>query len=276
MKLSDTQKISAILPLKNSPLIHCITNDITIETVANSILYIGGKPIMSSDVREFSELFKTTRALFLNMGRMTENHEQSLKLASHYAHQTQKPTVVDLVGYGITPQRTAVGKEITSFYPDIVKGNISEMRRFVGLSSTAKGIDRSEEDQNSVSLKELMTSLKVLASKFPKTVFVATGPSDIIVQDSRHLILNNGVKSLDRIVGTGDLVGAIMATVLGAGHDSWLASLFSISYINIAGEKASIKTKGQGLESFRQSFLDEISILWQDENWIDSLSDDEY
>lgn len=131
MEKIDIKTFDSILPLKNSPLIHCITNDITIETVANTILYIGGKPIMSGDSREFRSLFQTTDALFLNMGRMSETHEKNLKLASQLAYQTKKPMVVDMVGYGITQQRLDLGNEIINTHPAIIKGNSSEMRRIV-------------------------------------------------------------------------------------------------------------------------------------------------
>ena len=40
-----------IFPLQR-PLIHCITNGITKELVANALLYVGAKPIMAEDERE--------------------------------------------------------------------------------------------------------------------------------------------------------------------------------------------------------------------------------
>lgn len=260
-----TKKLAEIIPLNNVPLIHCITNDITLETLANTILYLGGKPIMSSDVREFADLFKTTDALLLNMGRLTVNHEASLREASHFAVISHKPVVVDLVGYGMTEQRRKLGDELINHQPTIVKGNISEMRRLVGLPTIAKGIDGDVSDQSDFALQELNHALKELCKRYPKTVFVATGRRDIVVQGERSALLCNGVAALDRFVGTGDMLGAIMATLIGAGAAAWEASSIAISYLNIASEIADNQT--HGLENFRQEMLNQISLLQKKSGW---------
>ena len=260
-------KIKSILPLQKAPLLHCITNDITLETVANTVLYLGGKPIMSSDIREFSSLFESTDALLLNMGRLNESHEQSLSQASSLADMTKKPTVVDLVGYGITNERTKLGITMAHNHPTVIKGNTSEIRRFVGLPSLAKGIDGTSSDQHDQALKDLIFSLKQITTDYADTVFVATGKKDVIVQNDKHLILNNGVDELDKFVGTGDMVGAMITTLLGVGKDPWVASQFAISYLNIAAEKALLLTNG-GMENFRREVLNQIDLLCNDPQWV--------
>ncbi len=259
-------KIKSILPLRKAPLVHCITNDITLETVANTILYLGGKPIMSSDTREFSSLFESTDALLLNMGRLNKSHEQSLSQASSLADMTKKPTVVDLVGYGITNERTRLGIAMAHNHPTVIKGNTSEIRRFVGLPSLAKGIDGTSSDQHDQALKDLIFSLKQITTDYADTVFVATGKKDVIVQNDKHLILNNGVDELDKFVGTGDMVGAMITTLLGVGKDPWVASQFAISYLNIAAEKALLLTNG--MENFRREVLNQIDLLCNDPQWV--------
>ncbi len=260
-------KIKSILPLQKPPLVHCIINDITLETVANTILYLGGKPIMSSDTREFSSLFESTDALLLNMGRLNESHEQSLRQASSLTDMTKKPTVVDLVGYGITNERTKLGITMAHNHPTVIKGNTSEIRRFVGLPSLAKGIDGTSSDQHDQALKDLIFSLKQITTDYADTVFVATGKKDVIVQNDKHLILNNGVDELNKFVGTGDMVGAMITTLLGVGKDPWVASQFAISYLNIAAEKALLLTNG-GMENFRREVLNQIDLLCNDPQWV--------
>lgn len=260
-------KIKSILPLQKPPLVHCIINDITLETVANTILYLGGKPIMSSDTREFSSLFESTDALLLNMGRLNESHEQSLSQASSLADMTKKPTVVDLVGYGITNERTKLGITMAHNHPTVIKGNTSEIRRFVGLPSLAKGIDGTSSDQHDQALKDLIFSLKQITTDYADTVFVATGKKDVIVQNDKHLILNNSVDELNKFVGTGDMVGAMITTLLGVGKDPWVASQFAISYLNIAAEKALLLTNG-GMENFRREVLNQIDLLCNDPQWV--------
>lgn len=87
--------LSNQFPLKQSPLVQCITNEITCESMANALLYVGAKPIMADDSREFKQLFTQTDALFLNLGHLSEKRQISLLEASRYAKETKKPTVVD-------------------------------------------------------------------------------------------------------------------------------------------------------------------------------------
>ena len=98
--MKTSVKFETIFPLTTAPLIQCITNEITCESMANALLYIDAKPIMADDPREFPQLFQQTSALVLNLGHLSQEREQSLLAASDYARQVTKPTVVDLVGYG--------------------------------------------------------------------------------------------------------------------------------------------------------------------------------
>ena len=41
-------------PLETTSLIHCITNEISCEMLANGILALGCKPVMADDSREVS------------------------------------------------------------------------------------------------------------------------------------------------------------------------------------------------------------------------------
>lgn len=128
--MKTSVKFETIFPLTTAPLIQCITNEITCESMANALLYIDAKPIMADDPREFPQLFQQTSALVLNLGHLSQEREQSLLAASDYARQVNKPTVVDLVGYGASDIRNEVGEKLVHNQPTVVKGNLSEMRTF--------------------------------------------------------------------------------------------------------------------------------------------------
>lgn len=113
---------SKLLPLTEAPLVHCITNEVTCETVANALLYIGAKPIMACDPREFDELFRQTDGLLLNIGHLSEERERSLVAAVKLANKVGKPTVVDLVGYGVSRTRDRIGRQLVEEKPTVVKG----------------------------------------------------------------------------------------------------------------------------------------------------------
>ncbi|MGY3766108.1 hydroxyethylthiazole kinase [Vagococcus vulneris] len=258
--------------LTKSPLIQCITNEITCETMANSLLYIGAKPIMADDPREFGELFQQIDALLLNLGHISPEREENLVQASSKINAFDKPVVVDLVGVGATQLRLQLGKALLLNQPDVVKGNMSEMRSFCGLASNGKGVDGSQLDQTSESLSELTMKLKELTKEYPNTVFLATGPIDLVVSSESCFQLSNGVPELDSFTGTGDIVGAIIAACLTDDYTTVEAVLTGISYFNICGEKSRDSLgDSPALADFRHYTLNHLSVLKEGYEWVKQI-----
>lgn len=62
------------------PLIHCITNYVSINDCANIVLACGGAPIMAEDINEVSQITSICQGLDINMGcLMIINYHQCLK-----------------------------------------------------------------------------------------------------------------------------------------------------------------------------------------------------
>ena len=57
---------------KKDHLIHCITNPISMNQCANTILTLGGKPIMAEHPEEVAEITRTASALLLNLGNISD------------------------------------------------------------------------------------------------------------------------------------------------------------------------------------------------------------
>ena len=254
-----------IFPLKQTSLVHCITNDVTIETMANALLYINAQPIMTSDVREFPVLFKQINSLVLNLGSLSKEREQSLLTAAKMSFK-QIPFVVDIVGVTSAPTAYQLSKQLSRQKPNVIKGNISELRAFCGLKTTGKGVDSSRSDQNEDKLEELVKALKQEDSA---TTYLATGKKDIIVAKDNTWIMENGVNELQRFIGTGDLLGALIAALLGVQFNAETAVVLALSYLNICAEYASKKlTSNTGLADFRQETLNQLSLLGkEDKEW---------
>ena len=58
---------------KNVPLIHNITNYVTVNDVANILLACGGSPIMSDDLDEVEEITSICGGLNINIGTLNKN-----------------------------------------------------------------------------------------------------------------------------------------------------------------------------------------------------------
>ncbi|TLF38928.1 hydroxyethylthiazole kinase [Lacticaseibacillus zeae] len=255
-------------PLKSSPLVDCITNPVTIESMANALLYIDAKPVMADLPEEFPELFTQIDALLLNLGHISPERKDSLLAAGRYAAETHKPAVVDLVGVAATQLRYDIGQQLLQNHPNVVKGNISEVRRFAGLKSTGRGVDGSQLDQSATALAELTKALQELTERFPNTTFLATGETDLVVSAKGQWRLENGVPQLDRFTGTGDIVGALTAALLGIGLSNDEAVVLTVSYFNCCAEVAAAQNTAGGIASFREKTLDQLSLLADQADWV--------
>lgn len=65
----------------NAPLIHHITNYVTVNDCANITLAIGAFPIMADDAQEVLEITTMSNALVLNIGTLNERTIVSMLLA---------------------------------------------------------------------------------------------------------------------------------------------------------------------------------------------------
>lgn len=256
------------IPLQTAPLIHCITNAISVETVANALLYIGAKPIMTEDIRAFNDLALQTNSLLLNLGSLSLDKEKSILAASKLAIG-KEPVVLDVVGIASAKSAMKVAKKIIADQPTIVRGNISEMRALCDLQTHGRGVDGSLLDQTYEELINLITALKQLPQE---SIYVATGTKDIVVARNNVWVLSNGVPELDRFTGSGDTLSGLLAALLGEGASPEDAAIQAISYLNIAGETAKSKTVTSGIAEFRQLFLNELSLLGvEDSDWINKI-----
>ena len=55
---------------KKRPVVHCITNIVTVNDCANVLLAVGASPVMAHDPREVAEVTEHASALVCNMGAM--------------------------------------------------------------------------------------------------------------------------------------------------------------------------------------------------------------
>lgn len=252
------RKISQILPVTHSPLIHCLTNGISRELLANGILFIGGRPMMTEYLSELPASIEESDAILLNIGHLSAEREESLRSATRLAMQWGKPCVLDCVGIASLENRLNLVKELRSYPIAVVKGNISEMRRLVGLPSKGRGVDNATLDQKEEEMTELASAFADLSVESPGTAFLATGKVDLVAYQGAVYCLENGVDALDHFTGSGDLLGAIIATALSSGVSALDATIASVSFFNICAERA--RRPQEGMATFRHALLDKLSL----------------
>ena len=97
---------------QEAPLIHCITNPISINDCANILLAIGARPIMAEHPDEVAEITAIAKGLALNLGNITDARMASMKISAGAAKDKGIPFVLDLVGLSCSRLRQKYAKEL--------------------------------------------------------------------------------------------------------------------------------------------------------------------
>ena len=230
------------------PLIHCITNPISINQCANAVLAVGGRPIMAEHPKEVREITETANALMLNLGNITDARMESMQYAAETAQARKISIVLDAVGIACSTLRRAyVCGLLRSVTPTVIKGNYSEIHALYHAAYRSSGVDAdSGLDEHAADLAAV-----ALARSY-HTCVLASGKVDIITDGSRLVHIKNGTPQLASITGTGCMLGALTAAYLSAspGMDAVFCA--------ISGQLAETD-RGSG--SFLMNLLDALSTL---------------
>lgn len=255
---------------QEAPLIHCITNPISINDCANILLAIGARPIMAEHPEEVAEITAIAKGLALNLGNITDARMASMKISAGAAKDKGIPFVLDLVGLSCSRLRQKYAKELLQIaVPDIIKGNISELRTLLGLPTTpGMGVEAGQKEM--VTRENALEYARIFQKQAKEyhTILLATGPIDLVVSSEEAYIIANGSNALASITGTGCmnnvLAGACLAGVHGISSqatNNTLAAILSCLLLGIAGENIQDIYLNQGPGSFHYSLMDSISKL---------------
>lgn len=234
-----------------NPLIHCITNPISINECANAILALGGRPIMAEHPDEVAEITQTASAVMLNIGNITDARIKSMKISAGCCRENKIPFVLDVVGVACSSLRRRLVKELLDIaVPDIIKGNYSEIKALYE-NYTAVGVD--SEDVDISAMDKVCTEL----ARSYNTVILASGRTDIITDGKSLLHVHNGTRRLSCVTGTGCMLGAVCTALLAVAAPLACA-VTSAVLMGICGEFAEAE-RGSG--SFMISLMDKLSTV---------------
>lgn len=242
----------------DEPLIHCITNHITINDCANIVLAVGGKPIMAEHYEEVYEITRSAQSLAVNLGNISDDRMKSMIISGNAAYEKGIPSIIDIVGVACSSLRMNFAKKfIEQCRPSVIKGNMSEIKAISGMAIQSKGIDVNREDViTQDNIGENIALIKNLAIQ-TKSVIVATGAIDIISDGNKSYIIQNGCKELSRITGTGCMLNALIATFIST-KDIINGAILGTVIMGVSGELAK---HAKGLGSFKIELLDWISTI---------------
>lgn len=238
---------------RERPLIHIITNFVTMNDVANATLAIGAHPVMGHALEEVGEIASSARALVLNLGTPSPDRVVAMLRAGQAANTQGIPIVFDPVGVGASAfRRESAARLFDSLHIAIVRGNAGEIAVLAGVADTMSGVDAIHAHSDRARVTQ------ALAEKH-RTVVVATGETDYASDGTRVVAIGNGHPLLKQITGAGDMLDAIIAAGAAVENDALLAAASGLLWFGIAAERAARDTLGVG--SFRVALFDALGKL---------------
>ena len=232
------------------PLVHHITNYVTVNDCANMCLCAGGSPVMTDDIDDVADMVAVSDALVLNMGTLSRRTVGSMHAAGRVAKSVGVPVVFDPVGAGATPFRRMVAESlIADVRPEVIKGNHGEMGILSGIGGGVRGVD-SEGASGDVS-----EVVRTIARRWG-CVAVSTGEVDYVSDGESVAVLSNGHPFESAVTGTGCMLSSVVGAYVGACGMSLGSVASAVTVFNVAAEEAAAVSGGPG--TFRQVFLDSV------------------
>ena len=257
------EKFALSNALKNvrstTPLVHCITNYVTVNDCANALLACGGSPIMSDEPQDVGDIQAICGGLVLNIGTLNERTIAGMHAAAARATELGHPIVLDPVGAGASKLRTETASALLDQYDvKVIRGNMSEMKALAGAAATTRGVDVNPDDAvTDENLAESAAFAKALAAKTGAVVAI-TGAIDIVADAERAIAIRNGSPIMGKITGAGCMLTCVTAAYAVANQSALLEGVVAaIAGMGVAGEMAAARMQPvDGNASFRTYLID--------------------
>ena len=244
---------------KTSPLIHNITNYVTVNDCANMLLACGASPIMSDAIDDVEDITAICGGLNINIGTLNERTIPSMFLAGKKANELGHPVLLDPVGAGASVLRTNTAVELMDKVKfTVIRGNISEIKTLANGSGTTKGVDADVADRvTEENLETAVAFAKALAKK-TGSVIAITGAIDIVADADCAYCIYNGTPMMSTITGTGCQLSALVTAFVVANPANPLkATAAAVCAMGLCGEIAQKRlTDLDGNSTYRNYIID--------------------
>lgn len=246
---------------ENMPLVHNITNYVTVNDVANMLLACGGSPVMSDEPEEAADITSICGGLNINIGTLHKRSIEAMFIAGKKAGELGHALVLDPVGAGASALRTDTAvrlmKEIRF---DVVRGNISEIKTLALGSGTTKGVDA---DMADAVTEETLDAAVRFVKDFARRagcIIAVTGAIDLVSDGEKCYVIRNGRPEMGKITGTGCQLSGMLTAFVAANPDRPLeAAAAAVCAMGLAGETGFGRMEpGDGNAAYRNRIIDAV------------------
>lgn len=244
-----------------TPLIHAITNYVTVNDCANALLACGASPIMADDVGEVAEITALCAGTVLNIGTLNQRTIEAMHLAAETANRLEHPLVLDPVGVGASVLRTQTAEALLAKHRfTVIRGNASEIKTLALGSGNTQGVDASLADQiTEANLPQAIAFIRAFSQK-TGAIIAVSGAIDIVSDAEHSFGIKNGHAAMSKITGTGCMSSCLVAAYLAANlQQPLLATAAATVLMGLAGEYAAKISTATG--SMHCHILDALSYI---------------
>lgn len=235
------------------PIIHHITNYVTVNECANITLAIGAAPVMAHAKEEVEEMVSISNALVLNIGTLDADQVESMLITGKKANELGIPIILDPCGAGATKLRTESAKKlIQELKITIIKGNAGEIGTLAEVEAEVHGVESGGMKGNTEQ------TAQSLAKKTGATV-VITGKKDIAADKDRIYRIENGSPMTGKITGGGCMSASVIASFAAIEKDPTIAAVSALVCFGIAQQLA--ESRSTGPLDYRKNLIDELANL---------------
>lgn len=247
------------------PLVHCITNYVTVHDVANVVIACGGSPIMSDEPADVEDITSICGALDVNIGTLNERTIQAMALASARTQELGHPIVLDPVGAGASRLRTQTAATLLDQRAiTCVRANVSEVKALASGAAATRGVDAAPDDAVTYDNLEAMAAYTRDFSRACGAVVAVSGAIDLVSDAEHTYVVSNGHRLMAGITGSGCMLSAVTAAYLAANPDDRLGAVAAaFAMFGLAGKLAAERAEAEGVgnATFSNYLIDAVSTM---------------
>ena len=251
---------------QRTPKVHCLTNPVTMQDVANVLLAAGGSAVMAQDAAEVEEITALCDATLLNTGVPSLEKFRACTLAGVRANGLGHPVVLDPVGAGASAfRRSQLGALLEQVRPTIIRCNqevaaaLLGLRQESGLHLASGGVE-----SGLAASEEAACALAAPLAQAAGCTVLMTGETDVVTDGTTLDTLHGGDARIRRITGGGCMLSALCALFCGGGVAAFDAARLAGQFWRDCAAQAGQRV-GQGQITFHMALFDAVSAaVWKE------------
>ncbi|MBO9556647.1 MAG: hydroxyethylthiazole kinase [Cellulomonas sp.] len=247
--LADACAAALTVLRSRTPLVQCLTNEVTTGLVADVLLAVGASPAMAAVPGEAQELAAVAGAVLVNLGTPGPDQRASVEPTVEVARAAGTPWVLDPVAVGVLSERTRMARRLLDVGPAVVRGNASEVLALAGGASAGRGVDAGDA---------VDAGPAAALARSTGAVVAVSGPTDLVTDGRSVVRLAVGDRMLTTVTGTGCALGGIVAA-FSAVVPPLVAAVAATGLVGLAAERAAVGARGPA--SFRVAWVDELHAI---------------